>query len=322
MNTYDLYELMSITNNDVINKAFLIMNNRINNYYKIMCSISGGSDSDIIIDMIHNIKTCSDVHYIYFDTGLEYNATKQHLKYLENRYNINIEVIKPKVPIPLACMKYGQPFLSKHVSEMMERLQNHGFKWEDDTLENLLKKYPNCKSALEWWTNSKPSKAHNISQNKYLKEFIMLNPPEFKISQKCCKFAKKDIAKNELKKGYDLEITGIRRAEGGVRSRAYKNCYDINTGKADKFRPLFWFTDKEKIIYNSHFDVKNSRCYSEYGLNRTGCCGCPFGKNLEYELEVCSKYEPLLYKAISKVFKNSYVYTKKYNDFKKSFRGV
>ena len=319
METNELYNLMSKTNNEIINKSFLIMNNRVDKYNKIMCSISGGSDSDIIIDMIYNINTKSDVHYIYFDTGLEYGATKEHIKFLENKYNIIIEVIKPSLPIPLSCKKYGEPFLSKHVSEMVERLQNHNFQWENDTFENLIIKYPNCKSALEWWTNSKPSPAHNISQNKYLKEFMILNPPTFKISQKCCKYAKKDLAKKELKKGYDLEITGIRKAEGGVRSRAYKSCFDNNVGNADKFRPLFWFTDKEKELYNHCFNVENSRCYTEYGLKRTGCCGCPFGKNLDYELEVCSKYEPLVYKAVCNVFKNSYEYTRKYNEFKKSF---
>lgn len=31
----------------------------------------------------------------------------------------------------------------------------------------------------------------NISYNKYLKEFIIQNPPDFRISKKCCTYAKK-----------------------------------------------------------------------------------------------------------------------------------
>ena len=56
-------------------------------------------------------------------------------------------------------------------------------------------------------------------------------------------------------------------------------------------------------------------CYTEYGLKRTGCCGCPFGRDFEFELEVLEQYEPNLYKAVCNVFKDSYEYTRKYREF-------
>ena len=202
---------------------------------------------------------------------------------------------------------------------MINRLQSHNFKWEYKSFKELIKEYPNCKSALEWWCNEKPSPSHNIKQNKLLKEFLITNPPNFTISNKCCKYAKKDLAYNKLKEGYDLHITGIRKAEGGVRATAYKSCFD-NTGKGyDNYRPIFWFKDEDKLLYSKLFNISNSKCYSDYGLKRTGCCGCPYGKDCNFELKVLEKYEPNLYKAVNNVFKDSYEYTKKYYEFRRSY---
>lgn len=88
-------------------------------YDSIACSISGGKDSDIMLDLISKIDKDRKVRYIWFDTGLEYQATKDHLKYLEEKYHIEIERIKAIKPIPLSCSEYGQPFLSKFVSDMI-----------------------------------------------------------------------------------------------------------------------------------------------------------------------------------------------------------
>ena len=318
MNKEELNLLLDRINNPIIGKALITTFHKLNysGYKKVLCSISGGADSDILLDIITKCYNNKIVDYVFFDTGLEYQATKEHIKFLEEKYNINIEVIKPKIPIPLSCKLYGQPFISKHVSEMINRLQSHNFKWEDKALEELIIKYPNCKSALEWWTNSKPSPSHNIKQNKLLKEFLITNPPSFKISNKCCKYTKKDLAHNKIKEGYDLHITGVRKAEGGVRATAYKSCFD-NTDKGyDNFRPIFWFKDDDKLDYRKLFNVSNSKCYSVYGLKRTGCCGCPYGKDNNFELKILEEHEPKLYKAVTNIFKDSYEYTKLYQEFK------
>ena len=318
MDKYELNNLLDKIDNPIIGKSLLTTFHKLNycNYKKALCSISGGSDSDIILDLVTKCDNNKIVDYVFFDTGLEYQATKEHIKFLEEKYNIVIETIRPKIPIPLSCKLYGQPFLSKHVSEMINRLQRHNFKWEDKSFEELIKEYPKCKSALEWWTNSKPSPSHNIKQNKLLKEFLITNPPNFTISNKCCKYAKKDLAHNKLKEGYDLHITGIRKAEGGVRATAYKSCFD-NTGKGyDNYRPIFWFKDKDKEEYNNIFNIENSKCYTEYGLKRTGCVGCPYSRDCQGELQIVKDNEPKLAKAIENVFKDAYEYTKAYNEFK------
>ena len=133
--------------NEAIGNNFIIAWNKINSnkYKKICCTISGGSDSDIILDICTKVDINHKIEYVWFDTGMEYQATKDHLTFLEKKYNISIKRVKAIKPIPTSCKLYGQPFLSKQVSENMMRLQKYNFQWEDDSFENLLDKY--CKKV-------------------------------------------------------------------------------------------------------------------------------------------------------------------------------
>lgn len=320
---------------------------KINNtsYKNIMCSVSGGSDSDIIIDLCKRCDISEKIIYIWFDTGLEYQATKEHLKQLEQKYDIQIVIKRAEKSIPACCRQYGQPFLSKQASEYISRLQKYNFQWEDDTFENLLNKYcrriaeedafdhnqklkkgvcnhygnyyKGCCAALKWWCNVWGNKSKfNIQYNKWLKDFMILYPPQFKISNKCCHYAKKIVAKH-IKEDYgcDLSIVGVRKAEKGARSSAYKNCFSDNDGKADEYRPIFWYKNSDKEDYEKHYEIVHSRCYTEYGLKRTGCAGCPYGRDFEQELEIIQKHEPKLFIAVNNIFSDSYEYTRKYREF-------
>ena len=310
---------------DNIIKAWSKINSPL--YNNIGCSISGGSDSDIMLDIVTKCDKDKKVKYFWFDTGLEYQATKDHLEYLEKRYNIKIERERAVKPIPISCKENGEPFISKAVSEFMQRLQSHNFKWEDKPYNELIKEYPKCKSALKWWCNGKTkndgynTSAFDINRNKFLKEFLISNPPTFKISNKCCNYAKKDVSKKLIKKyNLDLIIIGVRKAEGGARATAYKSCFSENTKTgADEYRPLFWYSHQDKIEYENNQNIIHSDCYKKYGFRRTGCACCPYGhinKGLENELKTVEIFEPKLYKAVNNIFKNSYEYTKKYYEFR------
>lgn len=303
---------------DNLVKAWTFINDE--RYEKIVCTVSGGSDSDDMLDIIWRCDKDSKVEFVWFNTGLEYQATKEHLKYLENKYNIKIKPYRAIKSIPISCREFGQPFISKFVSEQICRLQRHNFKWEDKSFDELSKEYPNIVSAVKWWCNEyKPlNGTYNIRRNKWLKEFMVENPPTFKISSVCCKYAKKDIIHKLIKEnGYNLNISGIRKAEGGIRSSSYKNCFDENIDGCDNYRPLFWYSDSDKEEYEEYYDVIHSDCYSLYGLKRTGCAGCPFGRDFEFELEVIEKHEPKLFKAVNNIFGDSYEYTRKYREFYK-----
>jgi len=285
-----------------------------------LVSISGGADSDVILDLCYMCDIDKKCSYVWCDTGLEYKATKEHLVFLEEKYGITIQRKRPVKSIPYSCYTVGQPFQNKDVSERLQRAQKHGFQWEDEPYEVLMERYPNMKSVLSWWCSASShgeKSQFSIAKHKYLKEFIMANPPQFKISNVCCQYAKKDLVHKIVREGgYDMSVIGVRKSEGGLRATSYHSCFDEKGGIYDNYRPIFWYTNDDRRVYEEHYGVTHSRCYTEYGLKRTGCAGCPYaGKNLEFELEVMEKYEPELFKAVNKVFKDSYEYTRQYKQF-------
>jgi 3'-phosphoadenosine 5'-phosphosulfate sulfotransferase (PAPS reductase)/FAD synthetase len=282
-----------------------------------------------LLDVIHRLDPDKKAVYVFYNTGLEYEATKRHLVDLEEKYNIKIEWVDPILPIPTCCRKYGVPFWSKRVSDYIQRLQRHGFKWEDRPFDELYAEYPKCKAALRWWCNdwgkkeSGAESSFNIAYTPWLKEYMVSNPPPFSISAKCCEKAKKGPANlYEATHDFDMNCTGVRKAEGGARSTAYKTCFTQTMAGADAFRPLFWLTDKDKQDYKDCFGVVNSDCYEVWGMKRTGCCGCPFGKNFEQELDLIQQHEPKFYKAAVKVFGESYEYTRNFLRFREEMKAA
>lgn len=321
MSLTDVLNSLPNFKSDEIIKAFIKGYSIINNsmYERPICSISGGSDSDIMLDIIYRIDEQKKVTYVWFDTGLEYKATKEHLKYLEDRYGIEIRRERAVKPIPLCTREYGQPFLNKYVSEHLGRLQDHNFSWEDGSFEYLNNKYPNCVGSIKFWCNHYPvhdgfiTSRLNINYIRGLKEFIIDNPPQFRISNKCCYYSKKKPSHDLFKQiNGDLVIIGVRKAEGGIRSLQYKNCYIQGDSQ---YRPLFWFKNEDKAEYERAFNIKHSDCYSKWGFIRTGCVGCPYSRNLTNALKTICIFEPNMYKAVNNVFKDSYEYTRQFRQF-------
>ena len=291
---------------------------------KCAVSISGGSDSDIVMDLFELVKpdTC-ELRYVFFDTGLEFSATKRHLDELEQKYGVAIERRKPRKTIPVVCREYGIPFISKDVSDMLHRLQAHGFDWNDLPEEATTEKYGRCKSALDWYFNRRPFSAsgkskHCISRFKLLREFITGNEPGFTVSEKCCHYAKKQTSA-DFNKEYrpDLIVTGMRCAEGGRRAGIIKNCFTPRSGYSpDNYRPIWYWTDADKAMYKEWRGIRFSDCYEIYGLKRTGCVGCPCNSKAEQELALVEPFEPLVVKAARNVFGASYEYKRRYVEFK------
>lgn len=293
-----------------IGAAMLKCNLVLKQHKRVAVSISGGSDSDIMLDMIERCRRDEyvdcEIRYLWIDTGLEYQATKDHIDYLEKHYGITIDRVKPKKPIPLCVKEYGVPFVSKYVSEHLHRLQIHDFGWEDLPLDELKKKYPKVSQHDgKWWGNARAFHQYRIDYNKWLKEFLVENGLDMAVSAVCCDYAKKKPAKKFRKDmNADLECVGLRQSEGGIRASAYKNCFDDygDPTKMNKFRPIWYLTNEDKRQYEELFGIVHSRCYTEYGLKRTGCVGCPFSRNVNAELEIIKRFEPKLYAACIKIF--------------------
>lgn len=317
-------------------------------YPKAICSYSGGSDSDILIDMIERARgifpNLPPVKYVFFNTGLEMKATKDHVKEVAEKYGVEIEEVRPKINIVKAAREHGQPFVSKIMSAGLEGWQKKGlplsiadeYAQADDKAAKrmeLKERYPKCETTINFLCccNSKGEPRPNIqlviNSSKYMLDFIREYPPEFKISAKCCDYCKKQIA-HKVQKEYDMIITGERQDEGGMRSvPKSEEWYETNTmcfyeqsdGKR-RFRPLYYVTDKDKAWYKEHYGIRYSDAYEVYGLKRTGCCGCPISARAVADLELIKLYEPNVVKAAWSIFGDSYRYRQKYVNYKEQRR--
>lgn len=274
----------------------------------ICVSVSGGSDSDIIVHIIATYfrQHLDKIHFVFANTGLESQATLDHLDYLESKYQIKIERVKGML-IPTAVKKYGVPLVSKNASEFLSRLQSHNFQFEDEPFEKLYSIYTKCKAALRWWCNKWGEKSRfNIKWNAGLKEKLIQKKPKFKVSCMCCTESKKNPLTNYEKKIHaDLIITGERKSEGGVRAGRHSSCFESKKG-VDHFMPLFFWNNETKVYYKEQEKIVYSDCYEVWGMKRTGCVGCPFGQHIDEELELIGEYEPKLYKACWNVFGDAY----------------
>lgn len=296
----------------------------------IMVAVSGGSDSDVMLDMLLRVVDREKLTFVFFDTGIEYAATKRHLDDIEKKYNITIDRQPAAKPVPLGCKQYGQPFLSKYASEMIERLQKYDFDFAgsgDKDFDELLQQYPHCTAALKWWCNKHNNanggtrSAFNINRFFGLKEFMTKYPPQFKISNKCCRGAKKKTSeKYEKLHTFDCKCLGLRKAEGGIRAASIKSCFTRSAKGADISRPIFWFDDATKKEYTERYGVVYSDCCIVYGMTGTGCAGCPFGSNFENELIILREHESKLYVAVNNIFGDSYDYTRRYRQFAKKLK--
>lgn len=202
---------------------------------KAICSYSGGADSDIMIDLIETarkiVPSLPPVRYVFFNTGLEMKATKDHVKAISDKYGVEIEEVRPKVGIVQAVREHGVPFVSKIMSGGLEEWQKKGVplsiaqeyeqaKDKHAKREELKERYPKCESLINFLCccNSEGEPRPNIqlviNSSKYMRDFINENPPDFQISAKCCDYCKKQVA-HSVQKDYEMIITGERRDEGG-----------------------------------------------------------------------------------------------------------
>lgn len=304
-----------------------------------ICSYSGGADSDIMIDLIERTRKLFNlppIKYAFFNTGLEMQATKDHVKATAEKYGVEITEYRPKVNIVQATRQHGVPFVSKIMSAGLSEWQKKGVPLsiadeyaaaenKEAKRQELRERYPKCESVINFLCccNSKGEPRPNIqlviNSSRYMRDFIGECPPDFKISAKCCDYCKEQLA-HRVQKDYDMIITGERRDEGGMRSVPRKDntalCFTENSAGQYRFRPLYYVSDADKAWYKEYYGIRYSDAYEVYGLTRTGCCGCPISYKAVEDLEKIRPYEPQVVKAAWNIFGKSYEYRQKYNAYK------
>jgi 3'-phosphoadenosine 5'-phosphosulfate sulfotransferase (PAPS reductase)/FAD synthetase len=317
-----------------------IIAKRLTMYPNAICSYSGGSDSDILLHLIDTVRKTFDlptIQYCFFNTGLEMEATKKHVKEMEKLYGVEIAAHRPKKGIVQSTREHGIPFVSKIMSAGLEGIQkkNIPLSIADEYVAasdkvakrlELRERYPKCESTINFLCgcNSagepRPDIQLVIGSSKYMLDFIKENPIPFKVSNKCCVDCKKNVA-HTAQKSFDMVITGERRDEGGMRSVPRKDntsmCFSESADGKYRLRPLYYVSDADKQWYKDYYGIRYSDAYEVYGLTRTGCCGCSISARAVEDLEKIRPYEPNLVKAAWNVFGDSYRYRQHYNEYKK-----
>lgn len=308
---------------------------------KAICSYSGGSDSDIMIDVVERARVdfnLPPIKYVFFNTGLEMRATREHVKATAARYGVEIEEVRPKIGIVRATRQYGIPFVSKIMSAGLEEWQKKGVPLsiaseyteaadKHAKRAELKARYPKCESLINFLCccnaagDPRPNIQLVINSSRYMLDFIRDCPPGFQISAKCCDYCKKQVA-HRVQKDFEMIITGERRDEGGMRSVPRQGeankamCFSETASGQYRLRPLYYVSDADKAWYKDYYGIRYSDAYEVYGLTRTGCCGCPISYKAVDDLELIRPFEPNVVKAAWNIFGASYRYRQQYNAYK------
>lgn len=251
-----------------------------NTYY---LSYSGGKDSHFLYWFIKEYLKRDDIKIVGINTYMEHHEILKRI--LKNSDKVLLPEMKPFE----IKEKYGSPCFSKIQDEFIDRYQRGS----------------RCKSLVDRVNGynfiGTDGKEHRSSfqLSKKAKE-LLLSGQLHRVSNKCCKYLKKDVARKFEKETGLKPILGIRQSEGMMRKSQYKSCFT----KTGTFTPIHDLSDEllEKIILRYNIEVPE--VYNH--IKRTGCMGCPYGHykgDTEKELSLINENQK---KFVCEYFKESY----------------
>lgn len=171
---------------------------------------------------------------------------------------------------------YGIPCFSKQQDEYICRYQN------GSRSENTMRAV-NGENTL-------------FNLNQTARE-LLLSGKLHKVSNKCCKYNKERPMMQYGKETGRKAIMGTRQNESRTRKAKYNKCL---TAKGN-FTPLYDFSDELMDGLYKEYGIEVPYCYTY--LSRTGCGGCPYGRNTETELAMLPRLQRI---QTIKFFKESY----------------
>ena len=233
-------------------------------------SYSGGKDSHFLMWFIREYMDEQRIPIVAVNTGFE-------LPEIRDRILKNSDIVlHPELHRQQIKDNYGIPCFSKQQDEYICRYQN------GSRSENTMRAV-NGENTL-------------FNLNQTARE-LLLSGKLHKVSNKCCKYNKERPMMQYGKETGRKAIMGTRQNESRTRKAKYNKCL---TAKGN-FTPLYDFSDELMDGLYKEYNIEIPKCYTY--LSRTGCGGCPYGRNTETELAML----PRLQRAQTiKFFKESY----------------
>ena len=251
-----------------------------NTYY---LSYSGGKDSHFLYWFIKEYLKRDDIKIVGINTYMEHHEIRDRI--LKN----SDIVLKPKLKPFEIKEKYGSPCFSKIQDDFIDRYQR------GSRSKSLMERI----QARQFVGRDGKIHTSSFSLNKKARE-LLLSGKLHRVSPKCCKYLKKEPAREFEKQTGLKAILGVRGSESAMRRSQYKTCFT----KDKKFTPLHDLSDEllDKIYQKYNIEIPQVYNY----ICRTGCMGCPYGSykhDTEKELALLS---PSQLKFVSEYFKESY----------------
>lgn len=273
---------------------------------KCYVSFSGGKDSTVLLALI---KLCEEIYTIpeggipavFSNTGIELGITVDFVKWVRDNWYSNVQIIRPEKSFDWVIKNVGKPMLSKQKSHALHQYQKGK---RTTALHGLL-------------FEGKTQTGHPSWKNKIADKNMHFLSDDFDIcaSEMCCVLMKKKpFEVYEKQNGMYGTIVGARMTEGGVREDEAKRrvlhggklCTVVGKHITKKY-PIIDWSDEDVENFVECYNVPLSDAYTKYGFHRTGCMACPYGKNVDKDLEYLYYHEPNRYKASMHWLKDVYI---------------
>ena len=218
-----------------------------NTYY---LSYSGGKDSHFLYWFIKEYLKRDDIKIVGINTYMEHHEIRDRIL-----KNCDI-VLKPKLKPMEIKAKYGSPCFSKMQDDFIDRYQR------GSRCKSVMERINGIDENGRSWTK--------FRLNNKAKE-LLLNNKLHRVSPKCCKYLKKEPAREFEKESGLKAILGVRGQESAMRKAQYKSCFT----KDKKFTPLHDLSDELLDKIYKKYNIELPQVYNH--ICRTGCMGCPYG---------------------------------------------
>ena len=247
-----------------------------NTYY---LSYSGGKDSHFLYWFIKEYLKRNDIKIVGINTYMEHHEIRDRI--LKN----SDIVLQPKLKPFEIKEKYGSPCFSKMQDDFIDRYQR------GSRSKSVMERINGYDESGRSWTKYR--------LNNKARE-LLLSGKLHRVSPKCCKYLKKEPARQFEKETGLKAILGVRGGESVLRSSKYKTCFT----KDKKFTPIHDLTDELLDKIYKKYNIEIPQVYNH--ITRTGCMGCPYGSykgDTEKELSLINDNQR---KFVCEYFKESY----------------
>ena len=247
-----------------------------NTYY---LSYSGGKDSHFLYWFIKEYLKRDDIKIVGINTYMEHHEILARI--LKN----SDVVLRPKLKPMEIKEKYGSPCFSKMQDDFIDRYQR------GSRCRSVMERIMGKDSEGRDWTRFKLSKKARE---------LLLSGNLHRISPKCCKYLKKEVAREFEKESGLKPILGVRGNESALRKSKYKSCFTNDM----KFTPIHDLSDELLDKIYAKYNIEIPEIYNH--ICRTGCMGCPYGSykhDTEKELMLINDNQ---FNFVCEYFKESY----------------